>query len=490
MESEDFEKNLKEQIKQINDIPLSVEQKIKKAYQKIEMEEKGMKKIKLSTIIGIVASSVAAIVVVTGGIVINSRNNKTIAEENNVEQQNQIVASTKTVTLSNTERASMNKKIENLDKLIYPLWNVVNLGSEEIPYGENLISSAENKFKFAWQAMAYDSTYAKYKEGINANGEAETGALAFNEKAFKEFYYKIYNEEFDGAKLLKSELDSNKKLVIKDGKIYWYIVTNWGEPDPTLEVDRLILNEESKLYTLKINCEATNFNMKLNIEYQKDDNENYILKAIRITSKSQKETSKEDEKENTLTNEGKTNINEKLKNLIYPLWNVIDRPDTEVQYGKNILSGVEEKFRFAWRAIYKDSTYDRYKDHYNAEGELVTGALSVETETFKEYYKKMYGENLDETELLKTKTGSEITIKNGKIYWSVVTNWSNEEPTLEVDSMNYDKNNNTYILIANYKVEYDAEAGLRGPLDNCKLTIKYQKDDNQNYTLKSIEAIK
>lgn len=176
-----------------------------------------------------------------------------------------------------SSKEEVNRKLEDL------AWVLRDIECEigQLPSNENILANLENKYYLAWSAMNHDTNERSKFQGINANGEAETGARAVKTEEFIKYYQKIYQEDLDIEQLLKTKVGN--KLTVKNGMMYSHIITGYSQDVFKIEVEDIKLNEKNNVYTLSANYlrNTNNENKKIEIQYQKDTNsQTNILKSI------------------------------------------------------------------------------------------------------------------------------------------------------------------------------------------------------------------
>lgn len=287
------------------------------------MEEKKEVKISLGTIICIII--IIILLLAIGGMYyyynfikgtkqnINNEMNLTNITSNSTEQNIINAVTTETnnkensiaISLSNTEKVSINKKLS--EQLLYALRAITNDEIDKMEYNVDLLKSKENKAQMLWYAMKAEGVnFSEY----NKDGEAESGRATIDIATVKEYYNKIFEhtteQEFQELLNVYSKFGY---FTVTDEKIYGAFPTGWGIDTFELKINSINLDTLTNKYTAVIdvlrpkNSNEDELNdmivkyskndvlewpnelnyAKLNIEYNKDSNGNYKLISLMLT---------------------------------------------------------------------------------------------------------------------------------------------------------------------------------------------------------------
>lgn len=215
------------------------------------------------------------------------------------------------------------------------------------------------------------------------------------------------------------------------------------------------------------------------------------------------------EKENTiisLSDQEKININEELRNyIVLPLRQITDVENCEeIKYNVNLISSEENKY-FIVLSTMKEEIPMEFKA-INVEGENVTGAASISLDRINEYYKKIFGCDMNKQELINSNIPYGVQIKDGMLYGSYPTGWGINPFELKVESILKDNKTGVYNLNAKVimkiinqttgDIGFDENVAFKYGEPNCltwpdeynyaNLEIQYKKDKNGNNQLVSL----
>lgn len=206
----------------------------------------------------------------------------------------------------------------------------------------------------------------------------------------------------------------------------------------------------------------------------------------------------------------KESINEKLRTYItLPL-----RQITNIEYGKNfqynvnLLKEASNKHYIVIHTMMKEIGGEF--NQTNIDGEEVTGATAISVDKVNEYYTKIFGQKMNEQELLNSNSPYEPKIKDGMLYGSYPTGFGINP--FELKAKTLEKNNTTgeYILKIdvlmkilkkendyttfdeNVTMKYGEPNVLIWPeeYNYATLEIQYKEDTNGNNQLISLMFIK
>lgn len=169
--------------------------------------------------------------------------------------------------------------------------------------------------------------------------------------------------------------------------------------------------------------------------------------------------------QNGLSDADKVRYNTDINwNMIHALRKILDSNwiTGEFPYHTNYLASAEVKARVAWEIFLVDREIERIYE-LDADGQLVTGAVSFTQTDYIAAYEKLYHESADVEALLRARP--EFRLKEGRIYGYLVTGWGPDPFVLKTTDVVYNSESGFYevrldMLAAFCETERDGEVHL------------------------------
>ena len=250
--------------------------------------------------------------------------------------------------------------------------------AERLTYQQNAVEKIENKTN-SINLNDYMGTWYKSKETINQE-YLKIKNIKDSSFVINVFFYRIAGMEDTIVEIRENKGTFEAYNIEKTGKI---------KAEMVLENNKIVLNIiSSSIYGIENNTQYI-----------------FMYKTEEITC----------------SDTEKAEINRKLSDYItIPLRSITDiEYGKDIQYKVNLISKEKNKYYVVLNAMMKEIGEEFKQIDIN--GQEVTGGAAISVDKVNEYYKKIFGQNVNQQELLNSGIPYDLKIKDGILYGSYPT---------------------------------------------------------------------